>query len=195
MSLSLSLSLSLCAHIYIYICIYIYIHTYIHTYTYNLYIYIYTYVCSVYIYIHIIACTGGEHRDTQQGGGGVQRQGTRPALARRSTSSLRNKILDFRGLDSSRILICKGWNSHANRNFPEDLSQAILVGTISVGRLGVPSRSSVSGLGGSSGRAPGAVDLHVEVSLFRCFMLFACLLACLLACLFVCLFVCCRSPH
>ena len=41
------------------------------------------------------------------------------------TASLRTKILDFRGFDSSRMLKCKGWNSHVQREFPGSSSQRI----------------------------------------------------------------------
>ena len=47
-------------------------------------------------------------------------------------ANLRTKFLDFRGLDSSIIL--------SLRDLPESLSQGILVGIISVGRLGVAAR-------------------------------------------------------
>ena len=55
----------------------------------------------------------------------------------RTTANLRTKIPDFRGLDSSRILIVRGGIPRPLDNFPELLSQRILVGTILVGRLGV----------------------------------------------------------
>ena len=47
------------------------------------------------------------------------------------------KIMDFRGFDSSRILILRGGIPRPKGNFPESLSQAILVGIMLVGRLGV----------------------------------------------------------
>ena len=50
---------------------------------------------------------------------------------------LRTKILDFRRFDSSIILILLGGNPRPLGNFPEMLSQQILVGIILVGRLGV----------------------------------------------------------
>ena len=50
---------------------------------------------------------------------------------------LRTKILDFGGFDSSRILILRGGILMSMWNFPESLSQGILVGIILVGRLGV----------------------------------------------------------
>ena len=55
-----------------------------------------------------------------------------------STANLRTKILDFRGFDSSRILIVRGGILMCVGNCPEVLSQRILVGIILVGRLGVP---------------------------------------------------------
>ena len=53
------------------------------------------------------------------------------------TANLRTKILDFRGFDSSRILIWRGGIVMSIGDFPEGLSQAILVGIMLVGRLGV----------------------------------------------------------
>ena len=58
-------------------------------------------------------------------------------LAKFPAANLRNKILDFREFDSSRILMLRGENPRPIGNFPESLSQGILVGTILVGRLGV----------------------------------------------------------
>ena len=57
-----------------------------------------------------------------------------------STANLRTKILDFRGFDSSRILISRGAILMSVGNFPESLSHRILAGTILVGRLGVGQR-------------------------------------------------------
>ena len=53
------------------------------------------------------------------------------------TANLRTQTMDFRGLDSSRILIVRGGILMSIGNFPESLSQAILVGIISGSRLGV----------------------------------------------------------
>ena len=53
-------------------------------------------------------------------------------------ANLRTKIPDFRGVDSSIILIVRVGILMFIGNFPEVLSQAILVGIILVGRLGVP---------------------------------------------------------
>ena len=44
--------------------------------------------------------------------------------------------MDFRGFDSSRVLILRVGIPRSVGNFPESLSQAILVGIILVGRFG-----------------------------------------------------------
>ena len=53
------------------------------------------------------------------------------------TANLRTNIVDFRGFDSSIVLMLRGGIPGPIGNLPESLSQAILVGIISVGRLGV----------------------------------------------------------
>ena len=53
------------------------------------------------------------------------------------TANLRTEILDFRGFDPSIILILMGGIPRPIGNFPEVLSQLILVGMILLGRLGV----------------------------------------------------------
>ena len=53
-----------------------------------------------------------------------------------TAANLRTRTLDFRGFDSGRILILRGGIPRPVGNFPERLSQAILVGMILVGRLG-----------------------------------------------------------
>ena len=69
----------------------------------------------------------------------------RPAgQAGTSTANLRTTILDLRGFDSSRILILRGRSPMSIANFPESLSQRILVGIISVGGLGVASRPATT---------------------------------------------------
>ena len=52
------------------------------------------------------------------------------------TANLRTKILDFRGLDSGRILIFRGGTLMSAGNSPEFVSQATLVGIISLGKIG-----------------------------------------------------------
>ena len=51
------------------------------------------------------------------------------------TANLPTNIMDFRGFDSSIIVILRGGIPRPTGNFPESLSQAILVGIMSVGRL------------------------------------------------------------
>ena len=54
-----------------------------------------------------------------------------------STPNLPTNIMDFSGLDSSIILIQRGETPRPIGNSPENLSKAILVGIIFVGRVGV----------------------------------------------------------
>ena len=101
---------------------------YVYIYIY-IYIYIYRYISlSLYMYI----CISEDAR--------------RPVLLtsldfRGLDSSgvliLRVKILDFRGFDSSNILILRGNIIMSVGSFLESLSQGILVGMILVGRWGV----------------------------------------------------------
>ena len=62
---------------------------------------------------------------------------TRPAA--RYTPNLPTNIMDFRGFDSSIILILRGGVLMSIGDFPESLSQAMLVGIMLVGRLSVQS--------------------------------------------------------
>ena len=62
------------------------------------------------------------------------------------TANLRTNIMDFKGFDSSIILILWSGIPRPIGNFPESLSQAILVGVILVGRLGVPACIFLFGL-------------------------------------------------
>ena len=55
----------------------------------------------------------------------------------RTMGNLRTKIMDLRGFDSSSILIPRGGILMSIGDLQEGLSQAILVGIIVVGRLGV----------------------------------------------------------
>ena len=57
------------------------------------------------------------------------------------TANLRTKIMDFRGFDSSRILILRGGILRPVGNFPECLNQATLLGITLVGILGVPTHN------------------------------------------------------
>ena len=56
---------------------------------------------------------------------------------RKPTANPSAKIVDFRGLDSSTILILLGGIPRPIGDFPESLTQAMLVGTMLVGGLGV----------------------------------------------------------
>ena len=60
------------------------------------------------------------------------------------TPNLPTNIVDLRGLDSSIILIERGGIPRPIGHFPESLSQAMLVGVMLVGRLGVLSIWGVS---------------------------------------------------
>ena len=53
------------------------------------------------------------------------------------TANLPTNIVDLRGVESSIILIIRGGIPWPIGDFPESLSQAILVGVMLVGRLGV----------------------------------------------------------
>ena len=109
-----------CIYIYIYIMIIIIIISiYISIY---IYIYVYTYI---YIYIAYVSLTRSLLLSLRGWGG----------LA--DAANLRTKILDLGGFDSSRILISRGGIPRPTGNLPEGLGQAILVGIILVGRLGV----------------------------------------------------------
>ena len=57
-----------------------------------------------------------------------------------NTPNLPANIVDFGGFDSSIMLFLRGGILMSIGDFPESLSQAMLVGTMLVGRLGVPRR-------------------------------------------------------
>ena len=67
---------------------------------------------------------------------GVWSAASARAAARR-TANLQSKMLDFGGFDSVIILILRSGILMSIGSFPESLSQAILVGIILAGRLGV----------------------------------------------------------
>ena len=54
-----------------------------------------------------------------------------------ATANLCSKIMDVGGFELSRILILRGGIPRPIGKFPESLSQAILVGIVLVGRLGL----------------------------------------------------------
>ena len=85
-------------------------------------------VCvDMYIYIYIYTFLPGPRRSGRR------------AASRTSggTASLRTRILDSGGFDSSRILMLRGGALMSKGNSPEVLSRRILVGIVLVGRLGV----------------------------------------------------------
>ena len=90
---------------------------------------------------------GGESRGPSAWWAWRQRRRLRrgPATNLGSTANLHTKILDVRGLDSSIIWIARGGIPRPIWNLQESLSQGILVGIISVGRLCVESRLYCSG--------------------------------------------------
>ena len=63
------------------------------------------------------------------------------------TANLPTNIVDFRAFDSSTILILRGGILRSIGNFPESLSQAILVGIRLVGRLGGGAFRTMAGYG------------------------------------------------
>ena len=85
-----------------------------------------------------------------------------------AAANLRTEILDFRGFDSSRILISRGGIVMSVETLQEMLSQRIVVGTILVGRLcarpirklGGGEESLAAGLPGFGLRKGDALDRH-----------------------------------
>ena len=73
------------------------------------------------------------HMQQHRNAGWQQGQGVGSAGSDR-TANLCTKILDFRGYDSSRILIQRSGILMSVGNFPESLSQQTLVGRILAGR-------------------------------------------------------------
>ena len=95
----------------------------------------YTCVC-IYIYIYIYVGRGRPPRWPPR----LRRPKTRLRSpgACLTTPNLPTIIVDFRGFDSSIILILRGGILRPIGDFPESLSQAMLVGVMLVGRLGLP---------------------------------------------------------
>ena len=147
--------------IYIYIYIYIHIYIYIYIYTHIQYIYI-----CIYIYIYIYSFIPPEVLPGAAAGRagrppGQQRRPRRPPVLRpishsppvlqtltstlyninickqHSTPNLPTNIVGFKGLDPRMMSIQRGGVLTSVGNLPESLSQAMLVGTMLVGRLGV----------------------------------------------------------
>ena len=74
----------------------------------------------------------------------------------RAAANLRTKLLDFRGSDSSIILVLRGGFPSPIGKLLVSLSQAILVGIILVGRLDVPHRACLCCRQMSPARGGGA---------------------------------------
>ena len=74
---------------------------------------------------------------------------------RRITANLPTNTVDCRGFDSSIILNLRGGILRCIGDFPESLSQAMLVGTMLVGRLGVVRTTSSGGWTYSQQRVDG----------------------------------------
>ena len=128
--------------------------------------YIYIYTCSLYILIrtHHITVFGSEATATSTSSPGPHSAATSSTSSSSSSSSssittiitiiiiissssrycyyviqtanLRARIVDLREFDSRRTLILRGGIPRPMRNFPEMLSQIILVKIISIRRLG-----------------------------------------------------------
>ena len=75
------------------------------------------------------------------------------AIGGLNTANLPTNIMDFRGFDSSIMLIIRGGIPRPIGDFPKSLSQAILVGIMLVLRLGV--HGSVLGEGAEAGKGEG----------------------------------------
>ena len=90
-------------------------------------------------------------------GGDASRLGIRVHCGVKAlTANLRTKTLGFRGFDSSTILILRGGILMSIGFFLESLSQAILVGIILVGRLGVKVTGGIGSVSQSSTFRPTA---------------------------------------
>ena len=99
------------------ICIYIYIYTH----------YVIYYDSSALLVSHE-RCRGREPDEAERA--------SRPLVS--GTANLPTNIVDFGGFDSSIMLNLRGGIPRPKGNFPEILSQAMLLGVMLVGRLGVP---------------------------------------------------------
>ena len=151
---------SVCIYIYIQICMYVCIYIYIYIYvslSLSLYIYIYIYVdhtkrrqglCTDshavflgYLYAHLLTHLAPTYPSVQYL--------RRLVRVLRPVSVLTLQI--SRWFDSSIILILRGGIPRPTGNFPESLSQAILVGIMLAGRLGLPACRTLMGPAARSG--------------------------------------------
>ena len=107
---------------YIYICMYTHIHIYTHAYIHTCiqtYIHIY-----IYIYLYIQSSHTAHPPESKH---------QNPRLEMTGTPNLPTNIVDFRGFDSSIILILRVGDSQAHREFPGK-SESINVSTGNVSR-------------------------------------------------------------
>ena len=95
------------------------------------YIYIYTHIHTYYIHSQ----KGGSERGSRDPS--PLPSGVSTGLDVGRTANLCTNIMDFRGFDSSIILILRGGVLMSIGDFSGSLSQAILVGIMLVGRLSV----------------------------------------------------------
>ena len=89
-----------------------------------------------YIYIYIYMFLGGRWSGRGEICGHFRGGTIRLLQNPPSTPNLPTSIMDFRGFDSSTILILRGGIPRPIKDFPECLSQAILGGVMLVGGLG-----------------------------------------------------------
>ena len=134
-----------------------YTHIHIHTHTHiYIYIYIYTSICCNMLYCVIILYVLYNWPDAERG-------------RFRGAANLPTRILDFKGFDSSRILILRGGILMSVGNFPESLSQGILAGVILVRRLGVGPGSIGSTPARLRSRGVSLIEdyLHKHIYIYR----------------------------
>ena len=141
---------------------------------------IYIYIC-IYIYIYVFGEAGVSLRDHVAKPSFRRRRAFFPGLGRtaaagRAAPNLPANIMDFRGFYSTLILILRCGIPRPIGNFPECLSQAILVGIMLVGRLGAITflRSDLLKLDRyvaryrKSKRGPCAIILRYNAALSSC---------------------------
>ena len=78
------------------------------------------------------------------------------------TPNLPTTIVDFRGFDSSIMLILRGGIPRPIGNFPEGLTQAMLVGIMLVGGLGVTTRPNKE-IGGCQSKTVDRMVQHGRI--------------------------------
>ena len=110
----------------------------------------------IYIYIYMLFRRAVPSARLKPGGCSAAPLSARPALEygvrarsctteNQDTTNLRTKILNFRGFDSSRVLVLRGWTSHARGEFPGKFESSKLSRDNLVGRSGVRHMEARSG--------------------------------------------------